>query len=82
MYRGQVPGADLTICMLRAEPGVIKERFLRRGWSPRLADEAVREVAELDRAKFADLRVDTGDRSVKEVARVVRDQAGNWPGLI
>jgi broad-specificity NMP kinase len=67
--------------MLRAEPGVIKERFLRRGWSPHRVDEAIREVAELERTKFADLRVDTDDRSAKEVARMVRDQAGNWPGL-
>ena len=82
MYSGQIAGADLTICMLRAEPGVIKERFLQRGWSPHLVDEAIREVAELERAKFADLRVDTSDRSVNEVARMVRDQADNWPGLI
>jgi broad-specificity NMP kinase len=67
--------------MLRAAPGVIKERFLHRGWSPHRVDEAVREVAELERVKFADLRVDTDDRSVKEIARIVRDQAGNWPGI-
>jgi len=81
MYRDQTPGAALTICMLHAEPRVIKERFLRRGWNPHLVDEAIREVAELDRTKFADLRVDTDDHSVKEVARMVRAQASNWPGL-
>jgi hypothetical protein len=81
MYRDQVPGVDLAICMLRAEPDVIKERFLQRGWSPHRVGEAIREIAGLERAEFADLRVDTTDRSVKEVARMVRVQAGNWPGL-
>jgi hypothetical protein len=81
MYRDQVPGAELTICMLRAEPDVIKKRFLQRGWSLHRVDEAIHEVAELDRARFADLKVDTDDHSVKEIAWMVRDQADGWPGL-
>jgi len=81
MYRDQIPGAALTICMLRAEPGVIKERFVQRGWKPHRVNEAIREVAELERTKFAELRVDTDDHSVKEVARMVRAQAGSWPAL-
>ena len=81
MYRDQIPGASLSLCVLHAEPNVIKERFLQRGWKPPLVDDAIREVAELERTKFADLRVDIGDHSVKEVARMVRAQAGNWPGL-
>jgi len=81
MYREQIPGAVLTICMLRADPSVIKERFLQRGWNPHLSDEVIREVAKLERTKFADLRVDTDDRSVQEVAWMVRAQVGNWPGL-
>jgi hypothetical protein len=81
MYRDQIPGAALSLCMLHADPGLIKERFLQRGWNPHRVDEAVREVAELEHAKFADLRVDTDDHSVKEVARMVRAKAGNWPGL-
>jgi hypothetical protein len=67
--------------MLHADPSVIKERFLQRGWKPHLVDDASREVAELEHTKFADLRVDTDDYSVKEVARMVRVQADNWPGL-
>jgi hypothetical protein len=81
MYRDQIPGATLSLCMLSADPSVIRGRFLQRGWSPHLVDEAIREVAELEHAKFADLRVDTDDHSVKEVAGMVRAQAGNWPGL-
>jgi hypothetical protein len=67
--------------MLWAEPDVIKKRFLQRGWKPHRVDEAIREVAELKWAKFADLQVDTNDQSAEEVARMVRDQAGNWPSL-
>lgn len=48
---------------------------------PHLVDQAIRQVAELEHATFADLRVDTDDRSVEEVARMVRAKAGNWPGL-
>jgi broad-specificity NMP kinase len=81
MYRDQMPGAALSLCMLRADPGMIKERFLQRGWNPHRVDEALREAAELEHTKFADLRVDTDNHSVKEVARMIRAQAGNWPGL-
>jgi hypothetical protein len=43
--------------------------------------EAISEVAQLAHVTFADLRVDTDDYSVEEVARRVRAQAGNWPDL-
>jgi hypothetical protein len=46
-----------------------------------LVDGAIRQVAELEHATFADLIVDTHDHSVEEVARMVRAKAGNWPGL-
>jgi hypothetical protein len=81
MYRDRIPGAALSICMLRADPRVIKERFLRRGWNPHQVDEAIREVAKLERSEFANLRVDTDDHSVKDIARIVCAEAGNWPGL-
>lgn len=81
MYGDHIPGATLTLCMLDAGPSVIKKRFLQRGWKPHLVDDAIREVAELEHAKFADIRVDTVDHSIEEIARMVRTQAGNWPGL-
>jgi hypothetical protein len=81
MYKEQISGASLSLCMLNADPSVIRSRFLQRGWNPSLVDEAIREAAQLKHAKFADLRVDTDDHSVKEVAEMVRSQAGNWPGL-
>ncbi|MED7931616.1 adenylyl-sulfate kinase [Nonomuraea sp. LP-02] len=47
----------------------------------RVADRAVREAEALDRAGASDLRIDTDDRSVQEVAADVRARAGNWPNL-
>ena len=81
MYKDQILGADLSLCLLRADPSVIKERFLQRGWKSHMVDEAVGEAAELEHSKFAELRVDTDGHSVQEVAGMVRNQAGNWPGL-
>jgi adenylylsulfate kinase-like enzyme len=81
MYSNQVPDSTLILCMLFAESSVIEQRFLQRGWQADRVNEAVKEAAELDRADFADFRVDTTSQSVKEVAQVVRVQAGDWPGL-
>jgi hypothetical protein len=47
MYKEQIPGVSLSLCMLIADPSVIRGRFLRRGWNPNLVDEAIREVADL-----------------------------------
>ena len=46
-----------------------------------MATAAAREATELDSADFADLCVDTGDRSVRDVVRLIRAQAGQWPQL-
>jgi broad-specificity NMP kinase len=66
---------------LHAEPTIIRERFLQRGWEPQRVQEAVEEAIKLEHADFIDLRVDTSTHSVSEAARIVRAQAGNWPGL-
>lgn len=46
-----------------------------------LAEEAVRDAQDLERAGVGDLCVDTDGRSVPEVAEAVRARAGGWPGL-
>ena len=81
MYTDQFPQASLTLCMLRADPDTIRQRFLQRGWKPELVSEAVEQAAQLDRADFVDFRVDTSAYSVSEVAGIVCSRAGNWPGL-
>jgi len=81
MYRNQFPVAALTLCMLRAEPSIISERFIQRGWQPQRVNEAVKQAVDLDSADFADFRVDAGAYSISEVAYRVRTKAGDWPGL-
>ena len=81
MYRNHLPEAALTLCLLHAEPDIIRQRFLQRGWAPKLVNEAVEEAIKLDRSDFVDLHVDTSTFSIAEVASMVRVQAGNWPGL-
>jgi hypothetical protein len=51
------------------------------GYADAMAAAAVREATELDAADFADLCVDTGDRSVRDVVRLIRARAGQWPQL-
>jgi hypothetical protein len=79
VYAGQVPGATLTLCRLRAAHATLIERFVRRGWMPQLVKEAVADADSLDRLDFADLCVDTDGLSVAEAARLVRERAGGWP---
>lgn len=98
LYASQVPDTDLTLCRLRAEPGMVTERVFRRGLGrgpvipgpparkskqrlAAMAAEAVREATELDASDFADLRIDTGHLSVRQVKQLVRDGAGGWPRL-
>ncbi|MEU4541521.1 hypothetical protein AB0G15_42505 [Streptosporangium sp. NPDC023825] len=47
----------------------------------RIAERAAHEAKTLDSAGAGGLRVDTDDRSVKEVAADVRARGGNWPNL-
>jgi hypothetical protein len=79
-YAGQVPGASLTLCRLRVGRAELRERFLGRGWRTELVDVVVREAEAMERQDFADLCVDTDGLSVADVARLVRKQAGEWPG--
>jgi adenylylsulfate kinase-like enzyme len=78
-YVDQVPGAAITLCRLRADHTTLTDRFVRRGWMPQLADEAVVDADDLDRLDFADLCVDTDGLSITEVGTLVRDRADGWP---
>jgi predicted ABC-type ATPase len=81
LYAGQVPGAALTVCRLRAGHTTLRERFIRRGWMPHLVPDAIAAADDLDRLNFGDLCVDTDGLSVAEVARLVRAAGGQWPKL-
>ncbi|MFL6073224.1 MAG: AAA family ATPase [Mycobacteriales bacterium] len=70
MRRGRGEGPQLAGDGLRGQPADV----LRRR-----AEEAVATARALDRARVGDVCVDTGGRSVREVARLVRASAGGWP---
>jgi hypothetical protein len=58
-------------------PPATKSRQLLAG----TAAQAIREARELDAADFADLCVDTDDYNVRQLARQIRELAGEWPRL-
>lgn len=74
MYSAHVPDLAVTVCRLRASESPLRERFLRRNWLTHQVDDAVREAAELDRTDFADLTIDTDQRSAAEVADQIRQR--------
>jgi adenylylsulfate kinase-like enzyme len=76
-----VPGAELTLCRLRAEPAVLRRRLTIRGRPTDEVDDALREARTLDRARLTDPVVDTTGRTVDDVLRSVRDLTG-WPDRV
>jgi hypothetical protein len=78
-YAEQLPGTALRLCVLRAGAGTLRERYLRRGWMPELAEQALAEAAAIERGQVGGLRIDTDGLSVAEVARLVRERVGGWP---
>jgi adenylylsulfate kinase-like enzyme len=76
--RDELRDAAVTVCRLRADGAILRQRFLARG-SPREAIRAVWRDAELlDARDAADACVDTTGLSVAEAARRVRESTG-WP---
>ncbi|GIF51537.1 adenylylsulfate kinase-like enzyme [Asanoa ferruginea] len=69
--RGQGGGPAIAGDELRGRP---PEELHRR------AAQAVEVAAALDRADIGDLRVDTDGREVADLADLVRDRLGGWPG--
>ena len=47
----------------------------------RVAEASVQNAEELERDGIGDLRVDTDQRSITEVAKLVRVMAKDWPRL-
>ncbi|MGZ3145549.1 AAA family ATPase [Lentzea chajnantorensis] len=75
-----IPGATLTVCRLRADREVLRERYLGRGMRPEQLDHVLREADELDARAIGDVCVDTTGLSVTEVADRVERAAGDWAG--
>lgn len=77
----QIPRAAVTVCRLRADREVLRQRFTGRGSPAELVDEVLREADALDASTFADVCVDTSGLLVNEVARRVGERTGGWPAL-
>ncbi|MEU0195823.1 hypothetical protein ABZ250_39400 [Streptomyces afghaniensis] len=75
----QIPQAAVTVCRLRADREVLRQRFTGRGGPAGLADEVLREADALDASTIADACVDTSGLLVNEVARRVEERTGGWP---
>ncbi|MCF0083199.1 hypothetical protein LZ269_38610 [Streptomyces lomondensis] len=74
----QIPQAAVTVCRLRADRGVLRQRFTGRGGPAELVDEVLREADALDASTFADACVDTSGLLVNEVVRRVGERTGGW----
>ncbi|KOV90136.1 hypothetical protein ADL03_00120 [Nocardia sp. NRRL S-836] len=73
-----IPGATLTVCRLRADREVLRQRYLGRGAGAELIDQVLREADELDARGVGDVCVDTTGLSVAEVVERV-EQAVRAP---
>ncbi|WP_158842064.1 hypothetical protein [Saccharothrix deserti] len=71
-YTDRLPGADVTLCRLRASRDVLRARFLGRGWLTDQVDLVLDEADALDRTDFADFTVDTDCRTPIEIAAEIR----------
>ncbi|RRR98585.1 hypothetical protein [Glycomyces terrestris] len=84
-FAAQVPGAAMTVVELTVDAAERQARLIGRG-SADLVEPAAALAAAFDRAPLTEHRVDTGGRTVDEVARLVLDRvgrpaagAGPWP---
>ncbi|PPS67313.1 MULTISPECIES: AAA family ATPase [Streptomyces] len=75
----QIPQAAVTVCRLRADQEVLRQRFTGRGGPAQLVGGVLREADALDASTFADACVDTSGLLVNEVARRVGERTGGWP---
>jgi adenylylsulfate kinase-like enzyme len=73
--------AAVTLCRLRADHDVIRQRLLTRRVPVEQVDQVLRNADDLDAGAVADVCVDTTGLSVPEVARQVRQRTGGWPVL-
>ena len=82
---GLLPGADVTICRLRADYDAIERRFLAKHGQRDDMDELLQEIRDeirlMDESSFADASVDTTEVPAGDVAGLVRAACKDWPGF-
>lgn len=78
-----IPQAALTVCRLRADSDVVRERFVGRGGDPTLIGDVLADADTLDRGDVTcACVVDTTGLPVSDVIRLVRAGIGDWPGPV
>jgi hypothetical protein len=80
-----LPGADVTICRLRARGDEVERRFTAKYGQQADLDEQLREVRNevrlMDQSGFADACVDTTGVAASAVAALVRAACKGWRGF-
>ncbi|MGH3406998.1 MAG: hypothetical protein ACRDRJ_31520 [Streptosporangiaceae bacterium] len=77
-----LPGAEVTICRLRADAGEVERRLLGRDERGSLAGLRIGDqIGRLDDSRFADACVDTTGVLADDVAGLVRAACPDWPGF-
>jgi hypothetical protein len=84
LYGDAVPGSVPTLCSLGAGDDELRDRIVRRGREREDGIEALHRRAvqlsrDLEQNDCADFRVDTENRSIADVAELVRGGADDWP---
>ncbi|WP_055588538.1 P-loop NTPase family protein [Peterkaempfera griseoplana] len=79
VYAGELPGTELTVCRLRADPEELARRFTGRGMPAHLVQDTLDEAEGLDATGIGDLCIDTTGLPVAEVLRRMAERLGGWP---
>jgi hypothetical protein len=77
---GDLPGAAVTVCRLRAGADDLARRITGRAGAGAELPPVLREAAALDAGRIGDVCVDTTGLPVAEVVRRIRQRIGDWPG--
>jgi chloramphenicol 3-O-phosphotransferase len=82
VFGGAIPGAQVTVCLLRVPEATIQQRITERepgssrAFLLSLTTRTAERIASLD---LPGIQVDNDQRPVNEVAREILERAG-WPG--
>lgn len=81
-----LPGAEVMICRLRADAGVVERRLIakhgRRDDMDEMLAQTRDEVRLMDQSDFAHACVDSTGVAAGDVADLIRAACANWPGFI
>jgi guanylate kinase len=80
-----IPQTAVLVCRLRADWAAVERRYAARHGRQDDLDARLRqaraEASEMDLSTFADVCIDTTNRSAREVAAFVREECKHWPGF-